>query len=889
MHLSPFHAAHKARELSNYAFGRKKLIPVFAASDIEIFPYQIAAAQFALRSPYLKGAILCDEGSLGKTYEAMLVIAQLWYESKERILLLIPTPLLHQWAKIIENQFSIPFHVMDSNTTFGEQLASGIENPFQQEGIILTTYDFAAEKAEYLTRIPWDLAVFEEAHHLRRVYTGEHKGAASIREAVGNAFKLLLTATPMQNSILDLYGLVSFIDDSVFPDEKTFYQRYFRKPENYAELAERVSKFCFRTTRPEVANYVKIPERIPLTVEFTLTKPEQRLYDLLDAYLQKGSTLAFPKMDRYDLALLLFHTFSSSTFAIERTLRGVVRRVEAMHQADSDNSKIASELAELRQMHGLAAEITENAKARALLDALKQGFAQLRKAGAKHKALIFTENRATQDFLHRFLDKNGYTGKVLAYNGSRSREYSIMERFEKEAHILIATDLAAEGFNLEFCSFVINYDLPYNTLTIEQRISRCHRQGQQSDVLVVNFLNPDNFADVRILELINKRVLQFSGIFGMSDAVIGNLGVDLRSGFSKVLGKARTKEEIDRAYQGVLQEFEAENKRLVKQAEHSLFTSFTREVASRVEITPQYIEDKSKEINDDLWLLTRYFFEDKCGFRLDDETRTVSCSAVIPPKVFTGTRMGRNEYSMAKGYQPRSGRHTITGTLAKSIVHEIAWTGIPERGEITISAACEPCTIGFYQVRVKPQKVYWGGYRFYVFVGKTVTGLVLSHEECLKLMALPVVKFKTHGAPCGEKNRHLRSPQNHELDALIVPETFIQQVFSETGTAEKEEIELFKEQAADQKMKLERGLENLRFQVKTMQGDMEKDIPRLEKLTLQKQLNGMIKELKQGEQNLFMDCIRLDMELEKNIQEFVATTQLVADVQRQFVVQVTGR
>ena len=122
----------------------------------------------------------------------------------------------------------------------------------------------------------------------------------------------------MQNSIMDLYGLIHFIDETVFPDEKAFYERYFRKPENYPELAERVSKFCFRTTRPEVANYVKIPDRIPITAEFTLTPKEQELYDLLDAYVQRENKAAFPHMDQYDLALLLFRTFSSSTFALDK-------------------------------------------------------------------------------------------------------------------------------------------------------------------------------------------------------------------------------------------------------------------------------------------------------------------------------------------------------------------------------------------------------------------------------------------------------------------------------------------------------------------------------------------------------------------------------------------
>lgn len=217
MALSPFHVLYKARKLSNYAFGRDRLVPAFASSDIEAYPFQIAAALFALRSPYLKGAILCDEGSLGKTYEAMLVITQIWYEGKQKILIVVPTPLVYQWMKIIEDKFSVPLYTIDSNEAFDSCVSDGQRNPFLQDGIVLTTYDFASEKAEQILQVKWDMTVFEEAHHLRRIYTDENKGAAAIRQAARNSFKLLLTATPMQNSILDIYGLIQFIDDSVSP------------------------------------------------------------------------------------------------------------------------------------------------------------------------------------------------------------------------------------------------------------------------------------------------------------------------------------------------------------------------------------------------------------------------------------------------------------------------------------------------------------------------------------------------------------------------------------------------------------------------------------------------------------------------------------------------
>ena len=881
MALSPFHALYKARKLSSYAFGRDRLVPVFASSDIEAYPYQIAAALFALRSPYLKGAILCDEGSLGKTYEAMLVITQMWYEGKQKILIVVPTPLLYQWMKIIEDKFSVPLYTIDSNETFDSCVSEGQQNPFLQDGIVLTTYDFAAEKAEQILQVKWDMTVFEEAHHLRRIYTDENKGAAAIRQAARDSFKLLLTATPMQNSILDIYGLIQFIDDSVFPDEKMFYQRYFRKPENYGELASRVSKYCFRTTRPQVANYVKIPERIPITVEYELTKPEQRLYDLLNEYLQRPEKIAFPKMEQYDLTLMLFRTLSSSTFAVEKTLRGVVTRLEALSQAEAENSKVSEELSQIRQMHTLAKSIRKNAKGTQLLEALKTGFARLKSLGANKKALIFTENRTTQKYLYSLLNANGYQGKVLTYSGDKSRDYSIMERFRKDVQILITTDVAAEGFNLEFCSFVINYDLPYNTLTIEQRVTRCHRQGQQSDVMVLNFLNRNNFADVRMLELINKRVLQFSGVFGMSDDVLGNFGLDL----GKAFALARTKEEIDHAYTQVLTEFEEENKRLVAQSEESLFTSFSKEVADKVTITPQYIKDRSKEINDDLWAITKYFFENRTDFYIDEETRTISCFG-SPPKVFTGAAMRRNEYSMAKDYQPRSGRHTITGALARNILHEIFWVGIPDRGTVYVEDVPSPCTIGYYQVKVKPKGVHWGGTYYYTFVGKTADGHVLADEECRKLMELPVLRFTKDGETYGERDGLSKTKHAEELDNLVDTEEFIQQTSIEMDGAQKEEIARLQSHTLDLKAGLERELDGLRIQLQQTEKALEKPATRIEKIRLQKEVSALRKELKTREQNLFFDGLRLEQELEEQVKHLLGDAVLTATFKREFIIRI---
>ncbi len=228
---------------------------------------------FALRSPYLKGVVLADEGGLGKSYEALLVVTQLWYEGKERILLVVPTPLLGMWQGILQEHFSLPYQIHIKN-----------DADFDIQGVVLTTYESAVENAERIAAVAWDIALFEEAH---RLSNRDSKTAATLKEAVGDAFKLLLTATPLQNSIIDLYGLIDLIDTGVLGNADLFYKRYFRKPENYAELTAVASRYCFRTLRSQVQSYVKIPRRFPVTADYLLSTKEVKLAALIEGYLKK--------------------------------------------------------------------------------------------------------------------------------------------------------------------------------------------------------------------------------------------------------------------------------------------------------------------------------------------------------------------------------------------------------------------------------------------------------------------------------------------------------------------------------------------------------------------------------------------------------------------------
>ena len=388
MQQTSFHVYYKARQLENLS-DNDRLVLVFDSSDLKIYPFQIAASAFVLRSPYLKGMILCDEAGLGKSHEAMLVIAQRWLEGQNRILLLIPNAdLIAQWTELIEKYYSIPYVVCSKKEEWEGLMTEDNQNPFDQEAVIMSTYDFVSSQEETAARISWDVIVFEEANVLSTGYQEENKQAKALDRIAGTAFRLLLTATPIEKNIMDLYGLIWFIDKSVLPKPEMFLHRYLRKPENYPELAERVSKFCFRTLRSHAKQYAKIPERILITDEYQISEQEQELYDALEKYINQPEKKAFPQMNQYDLALRLFSLQSSSTSAILQTIEGVIKRLE--HMADAKE-----ELAQWQNMKQLAEAVKQDSKEKELLLALKKGFAVLKKYGANQKVVIFTESVAT--------------------------------------------------------------------------------------------------------------------------------------------------------------------------------------------------------------------------------------------------------------------------------------------------------------------------------------------------------------------------------------------------------------------------------------------------------------------------------------------------------------
>jgi SNF2 family DNA or RNA helicase len=600
--ITEYHAKYFAHELTRRCASDnvEKLVAVLSdtQAQVDLNPHQIEAALFAFKNPFSKGAILADEVGLGKTIEAGLLLAQKWAERKRNLLVIVPANLRKQWSQELADKFYLPSIILE-NKSFNEIIRMGNLNPFQQAAVVICSYHFARKMEPYVKQTPWELVVIDEAHRLRNVYKPSGKIANAIKQTVAPFRKVLLTATPLQNSLLELYGLVSIIDDYAFGDLKSYRSRFTHADSevDFNMLKERLKPICKRTLRRQVLEYVKFTNRHALVQEFVPSLEEQRLYDLVTEYLQQPALYALPVSQRSLMTLILRKLLSSSTYAISSTLEGLAKKLEAatdqnqevtdlpeelddnlenaeelIDESEEDESgdsvvaekpdysqeqknEIKAEIAKLKEFHSLAKSIIKNSKGEVLLSALRRGFeasAQAQKsqgaATLQQKAVIFTESRRTQEYLLHVLEQTEFAGKVMLFNGTntdaKSKEIynqwlkqhqgtdhitgsptadlraALVEYFRDKAVIMIATEAAAEGVNLQFCNLVVNYDLPWNPQRIEQRIGRCHRYGQAFDVVVVNFLNKNNAADLRVYQLLDEKFRLFNGVFGASDEVL---------------------------------------------------------------------------------------------------------------------------------------------------------------------------------------------------------------------------------------------------------------------------------------------------------------------------------------------------------------------------------
>jgi len=706
--ITTYHAKLFAYQLSKRGGeGIERLGQSLFDACVDLNPHQVEAALFALRSPVLKGVLLADEVGLGKTIEAGLVLTQLWAERRRRLLVICPASLRKQWALELQEKFNLPVTIMDAKT-YRQEIDQGSLGPFDRNEIVITSIHFASNRCTEVKPIPWDMVIIDEAHKLRNAYRESNRMGQNVRWALENKRKILLTATPLQNSLLELYGLSSIIDERIFGDLPSFRTRYINSGADLESLQHRIKPFCHRTLRHQVLEYIKYTKRRLITRPFEPSDNEHQLYLAVSEFLQREDTYAIPHRQKHLTTLIVRKLLASSPYAVAGTLEAMRDRLvklrdkhvdtrdiwqhivededieeeildELLDEADIeintherserteqeiDLPQLNGEIKELEEFSRWARSIGVDTKARTLIKALKTGFEKMTEMGAKQKAVIFTESRRTQQYLRDFLETNGYAGKVVLFNGgntdpdakqiyqrwlennatngrsSGSRPVdmrtALIEHFRDEATVLIATEAAAEGINLQFCSLVVNFDLPWNPQRIEQRIGRCHRYGQKHDVVVINFLNSRNAADQRVYELLESKFSLFTGVFGASDDVLGTIesGVDFEKRVLEIYQQCRSPEEINSAFKKLQQELDEQITQKMEETRKTILEHFDEDVHERLRTNLLGTKQQLDRISQFFWRLTKFILINQARF--DDEKLCFDLSQSPVEKVQTG-------------------------------------------------------------------------------------------------------------------------------------------------------------------------------------------------------------------------------------------------------------
>ena len=619
-------------------------------TEIEINPHQINAFCAAIESLKTGGIVLADEVGLGKTIEAGLVIKYVLDNGAKKIIIAVPATLRKQWEIELDEKFNLKATILDRLAVEKDYYSMRTWMEKDEVRIILTSYDYASKFMKRFPFVKWDFVVVDEAHNLRNVFHGT-KRAKNLYEITKGIPKILLTATPLQNSLSDLHGLISFIDPRIFGPEKAFNKR-FVEGQDYTELKRELLPVLYRTLRRDVGKYMDFKKRTCKTVDFNLTAEETELYDLVNQFLKKENLYSIPTSNRGLIILVIRKLLASSSYALIETFEVLKKRLEKLYQGtksakavegfdlfwdfvqdeidesdfeekeDEDltvkKQMIQEELDAVQKIIDTANRVNKNAKITALKTALSTALHYQEANGIPQKVVVFTESKRTQKYMAEELRKDGYQEEdIVLFNGDfddamtnelyrawqvknfgnvnhgRSVEYkhAIVDYFKNHAKILIVTDAGSEGLNLQFCNTIINYDLPWNPQKIEQRIGRCHRYGQKYDVVAINLLNTDNEADKRVYEILSRKFELFDGVFGASDVALGALesGLSFEKTVLDIYQKCNTANDFTAAFDKLNKQLDKSTSAQVTQLRNILLTESAEAKGEALEKTKEAI------------------------------------------------------------------------------------------------------------------------------------------------------------------------------------------------------------------------------------------------------------------------------------------------------------
>ena len=906
---------------------------VLSEARVDLNPHQVEAALFALKSPFSKGVVLADEVGLGKTIEAGIVISQYWAEQKRRILIIVPATLRRQWSTEMEEKFWLKSEILERYSLISPDII------LRKHHLFICSYQYAAKYADQLSQTNWDLVVIDEAHKLRNVYKNSSAAARRISDAFRHNKKLLLTATPLQNNIQELYGLVSVIDDKYFGDLKSFNTQYgyhsLEDNHSFHDLKFRLSTLIHRNLRKQVTEYVKYTSRIPMAQEYMPSEKEQELYDKMSAYLLRDDAYGLPSGQRTLLLLLIRKLMASSSFAICDTVQAIINRLkrlvgeDAEQEAEVDESlqdlfddsfgeeteewedeeddeelkeiekirltpeqqtAVYKEIADLQEIYDLANSIKDNNKGECLLKALEVGFQKMTELGANRKALIFTESRRTQEYLFELLEANGYKGQIVLFNGSNNDERSkqiyknwlavnertgrisesksanrrqaIVDYFRNKASIMIATEAASEGINLQFCSFIANFDLPWNPQRVEQRIGRCHRYGQRNDVVVCNFINVKNAADIRVYQLLYEKFHLFDGIFGASDDVLGSIesGVDFEKRLLQIYQTCRTPDEINAAFDQVQSEMDAQIQQTMSETRQALLENLDEDVINLLRLRRENDDKNISRIHRWLYALTVSYAPD-CIEATDADNLifTLKRNPFPGQNIAVGTYQISNTDGQYENYR-------LSHPLAKAIIEAAKNKDLPYR-ELHFDYIRHPyknslieqtdCREGYLSAHLVSYHSDGQDEDHIVLTAMGQHGEELPSELVQRLLGIVATAGNAiHDVPQTEMQRFYD----------VRREALTTQISERNDKMLKDEIAHVEAWADDKELTIEREIKQLKAKKKEKQRMLTKADSLNEKLALEKELKQVTNELKRKR----TEQDDLDEEIEHQRDEMIA-------------------
>ncbi len=460
-------------------------------SDLTPLPHQLEVAKKVIEDMNGK-AILADEVGLGKTIEAGLILKEYMIRGLvKKVLILVPASLVTQWAIELNTKFFIP------------AVSQRKSYVWEQCDIVVSSIDTAkrAPHREIINNLDYDLVIIDEAHKLKNNKTKNYEFVQNLKKK----FCLLLTATPIQNRVSEIFNLVSLLKPGHLGSETAFYEKYkkdSRSVNDDEHLKELVNKVMIRNRRSDTG--IERTKRVVEAVTIEFTEEERALYDTIESLKGYEADDNAARTRSPFSMITLQREACSSRESVYYTIQNMMKKTENPSQEFQDTINLLTSKINA---------ITKNSKAEKALEIIKR---------ADDKVIIFTEYRATQLYLQWYLKQHGITSVPFRGGFKRGKKDWMRDLFQNHAQVLIATEAGGEGINLQFCNHIINFDLPWNPMRLEQRIGRIHRLGQKKDVMIYNFAIKDTVED-HILKLLYEKIHLFEKVIGDLDDILTKL------------------------------------------------------------------------------------------------------------------------------------------------------------------------------------------------------------------------------------------------------------------------------------------------------------------------------------------------------------------------------